>query len=96
MKVLGVEPKNTRMLEKIARAERIQQHWTKEDASWTTYIEVQDNAMTRVRRALCRRHLHRWQDAFEDLKRAQELAPDDPLPRPATQVGELSVSHLAA
>ena len=34
--------------------------------------------MARVYRALCRRHLHRWQDAFADLKRAQELAPDDP------------------
>jgi tetratricopeptide (TPR) repeat protein len=76
-KVLGVEPRNTRLLEKVARAEKIQQHWTEEDAAWTTYIKVQDSAMARVHRALCRRHLHRWQDAFEDLKRAQELAPDD-------------------
>ena len=77
-KVLGVEPKNTRLLEKVARAERIQRHWSQEDAAWTTYIKVQDSAMARVHRALCRRRLHRWQDAFEDLKRAQELAPEDP------------------
>ena len=32
--------------------------------------KVQDSAMARVNRALCRRRLHRWQDAFEDLKRA--------------------------
>jgi tetratricopeptide (TPR) repeat protein len=77
-KMLGVEPKNTRVLEKVARVERVQQHWTEENAAWTTYIEMQDSAMARIRRALCRRRLHRWQDAFEDLKRAQELAPDDP------------------
>jgi tetratricopeptide (TPR) repeat protein len=77
-KVLGAEPKNTRVLEKVARAEKIQQHWSEENAAWTTHIEVRDSAMARVNRALCRRRLHRWQDAFEDLKRAQELAPDDP------------------
>jgi tetratricopeptide (TPR) repeat protein len=94
-KVLGVEPKNTRMLEKVARAERIQQHWAKEDASWTTYIEVQDNAMARVHRALCRRRLHRWQDAFEDLKRAQELAPDDPEVQHASKLFEQMGKFLA-
>jgi tetratricopeptide (TPR) repeat protein len=77
-KVLAVEPKNTRVLEKVAQVEKTQQHWTEENAAWTAYLEVQDNAMARVNRALCRRRLHRWQDAFEDLKRAQELAPDDP------------------
>jgi tetratricopeptide (TPR) repeat protein len=77
-KVLSAEPKNTRILEKIARAEKSQQHWAEENAAWTAYLEVQDKATARVHRALCRRRLHRWQDAFEDLKRAQELAPDDP------------------
>lgn len=78
MKALSAEPKNTRVLEKVARVEKTQRHWTEENAAWTSYIEVQDNAMARINRALCRRRLHRWQDAFEDLKRAQELAPDDP------------------
>ncbi len=77
-KVLGAEPKNTRVLEKVARAEKSQQHWAEENAAWTTYIAMQDSATARVNRALCRRRLHRWQDAFEDLKRARELAPDDP------------------
>lgn len=77
-KVLSAEPKNTRILEKIARAEKIQRHWTEENAAWAAYIEAQDSAMARINRALCRRRLHRWQDAFEDLKRAQELSPDDP------------------
>lgn len=77
-KVLGAESKNTLILEKIARAEKIQQDWTEENDAWTAYIEAQDSAMARVNRALCRRRLHRWQDAFEDLKLAQELAPNDP------------------
>ena len=77
-KVLIKDPKNSRVLEKVARAEKIQHHWAEENAAWTTYLERQDTAMARINRALCRRRLHRWQDAFEDLKRAQELAPDDP------------------
>ena len=77
-KVLAVEPKNTRVLEKVARVEKDQHHWAEEDAAWTTYLEVEENAVARVNRALCRRRLHRWSDAFEDLRRAQELAPDDP------------------
>ena len=32
-KVLATEPKNTRVLEKVARAERAQQHWTEENAA---------------------------------------------------------------
>ena len=94
-KVLGVEPKNTRVLEKVAQAEKIQRHWTEENAGWTTYIEVQDNAMARVRRALCRRRLHRWQDAFEDLKRAQELAPDNPEVQHASKLFEQMGKFLA-
>ena len=77
-KVLAVEPKNIRVLEKVARTEKTQQHWAEEDVAWTAYLEVQDNAVARMNRALCRRRLHRWHDAFEDLKRARELAPDDP------------------
>jgi tetratricopeptide (TPR) repeat protein len=77
-RVLGMEPKNTRVLEKVARAERAQQHWAEENTAWTAYLEVQENAVARVNRASCRRRLHRWQEAFEDLKKAQELAPDDP------------------
>ena len=76
-KVLAVEPKNIRVLEKVARMEKSQQHWTEENAAWTTLIETQDSATARINRALCRRRLHRWSDAFDDLKRARELAPDD-------------------
>lgn len=78
LKVLEGDPKNVRVLEKVARLEHQAEHWTKENIAWTTCLEVQDNALARVHRALCRRRLHRWQDAFDDLHRAQELAPNDP------------------
>jgi tetratricopeptide (TPR) repeat protein len=77
-KALSVDPKSIRVLEKMARAEKTQQHWAEENTAWTTYLDVQESAMARINRALCRRRLHRWHDAFEDLKRAQKLAPDDP------------------
>ncbi|HWM25081.1 MAG TPA: tetratricopeptide repeat protein [Chthoniobacterales bacterium] len=77
-KLLRADPKNTRVLEKLARLEKKQQHWAEENSAWTALIEAQDNATARINRALCRRRLHRWQNAFEDLERARELAPNDP------------------
>jgi len=77
-RVLHAQRKNIRVLEKVARAERAQQHWAWEEASWTSYIALSDGAYPRIQRALCRRRLHRWEDAFEDLKRARELSPNDP------------------
>lgn len=77
-KVLAVDSKNLRVLEKVARIEKSQQHWAEENSAWTAHLAVQDNAMARINRALCARRLHRWHEAFEDLHRAQELAPDDP------------------
>jgi tetratricopeptide (TPR) repeat protein len=76
--VASAEPKNVRVLEKIARLEKRRQFWTKEDAAWSALIVAQESAMARINRALCRRRLHRWHDAFEDLEKARALAPDDP------------------
>jgi tetratricopeptide (TPR) repeat protein len=77
-KVAGADPKNVRVWEKIARLEKRQHFWTKEDAAWTAIIALQEGAVARINRALCRRRLHRWHDAFEDLDKARALAPDDP------------------
>ena len=77
-KVVAADPKNVRVLEKMARLERRQHFWSKEDAAWTALIAVQESASARINRALCRRRLHRWHDAFEDLDKAHALAPDDP------------------
>lgn len=77
-RVAAVEPKNVRVLEKIARLENRQRFWMKEDAAWTLLLAAQESAVARINRALCRRRLHRWHDAFEDLDKARTLAPDDP------------------
>lgn len=77
-KVVAADPKNVAVWEKIARLEQRQHLWTKEDAAWTAIIDLQDSAVMRMNRALCRRRLHRWHDAFEDLEKARALAPDDP------------------
>ena len=77
-KVADADPRNIRVLEKIARLEKRHQFWTKEESAWSAIIAVQDGAVARINRALCRRHLHRWHDAFEDLEKARTLAADDP------------------
>ena len=76
--VVAANPKNARVWEKIARLEKRRHFWTKEEAAWTALLSLDDNAIARINRAMCRRYLHRWHDAFEDLERARALAPDDP------------------
>jgi tetratricopeptide (TPR) repeat protein len=77
-KVAGADPKNIGVWEKIARLEKRRHFWTKEDEAWTGLITARDSASARINRALCRRQLHRWHDAFEDLEKARTLGADDP------------------
>jgi tetratricopeptide (TPR) repeat protein len=77
-KVADADPKNVRIWEKIARLEKRRRFWTKEDAAWSALLSLQENAVARINRALCRRRLHRWHDAFEDLEKAKAVGPDDP------------------
>ena len=77
-KVADADSKNVRIWEKIARLEKRRQFWTKEDAAWSALLALQENAVARINRALCRRRLHRWHDAFEDLEKAKAVGPDDP------------------
>jgi tetratricopeptide (TPR) repeat protein len=77
-KVADAEPKNVRVWEKIARLEKRRHFWTKEEAAWTALLAVHENAVARINRALCRRRLHRWHDAFEDFQMARVGAPEDP------------------
>jgi tetratricopeptide (TPR) repeat protein len=77
-RVADANPKNIRVWEKIARLEKRNHFSTKEETAWTAIIAIQDNAVARINRALCRRRQHRWHDAFEDLDKARALAPDDP------------------
>ena len=76
--VTAADPKNIAVWEKIARLEKRQHFWAKEEAAWTALLAAQESAVARINRALCRRRLHRWHDAYEDLQAAQVAARDDP------------------
>ncbi len=76
-KALGRDPKNERVLRKIAELEHVHRHWIEEDAAWSRLIKTRDSADARLKRAIARRQLHRWEDAFADLQRARLLAPDN-------------------
>ena len=75
---LQAEPRNTRVLEKVARAHEAQRHWDESETAWTTLVRVQEGATALVHRAVARRHLRRWTEAQADLHRAEEIGPDDP------------------
>lgn len=77
-KVTAADPKNVRLWEKIARLEKRHHLWVKEEAAWTAILAVHENALARINRALCRRRMHRWHDAYEDLQVAQATGRDDP------------------
>jgi tetratricopeptide (TPR) repeat protein len=77
-KVAAADPKKPGIWEKIARLEKRHHFWMKEQEAWTAALAVQQNALARINRALCRRRLHRWHDAYEDLQAAQAAGRDDP------------------
>jgi tetratricopeptide (TPR) repeat protein len=94
-RVAAADPRNARVLEKIARLEKRRHFWSKEDAAWSQLIALQDTAIARINRALCRRRLHRWHDAFEDLEKARPLAPDDPEVQRGARLFERTGKFLA-
>jgi tetratricopeptide (TPR) repeat protein len=77
-KVIQSQPKNRRVREKIALLQQSQNHWSEADSTWSEALQMKDSATARINRAVCRRRLHRWPEAFDDLHRAQQLNPDDP------------------
>ena len=94
-KAIAADPKKARVLRKIARLHRRQDQWQEENAAWTALLEIEDNATDRIDRALCRRRLHRWSEALDDFRRAQELAPDDPDVRRGAKLFERLGKFLA-
>ncbi|PYI89293.1 MAG: hypothetical protein DMF03_08115 [Verrucomicrobia bacterium] len=76
-KALGPDPKNERVLRKVAELEHAHRHWIEEDTAWSTLIKTRDSADARLKRAIARRQLHRWEDAIADLQRARLLAPEN-------------------
>lgn len=94
-KALRPNPKNLRVLNKIARAHRAQEQWPDEEAMLTVMLEVKDDAGTRMERALCRRRQYRWSDALDDFHRAQELDAGDPDVRRGARLFERLGKFLA-
>ena len=88
-------PKNTRVLRKIARLHRRQGQWAEEERALTALLNIEENATDRINRALCRRRMHRWTDALDDFRRAQELAPEDPDVRRGAKLFERLGKFLA-
>jgi tetratricopeptide (TPR) repeat protein len=74
---LTADSSNTRVMHKLARAYRRLNRPADEDAVLTKLLEREDDGAVRMERALCRRRLHRWTEALDDYRVAQELAPDD-------------------
>jgi tetratricopeptide (TPR) repeat protein len=77
-KVLAAQPKNRRVLKKIALYEQSQQRWAEAITAWSRLPKLQDDAIASINLAVCQRRLRDWDHAFQNLHRAQELAPDDP------------------
>jgi len=95
-KALALNPKNLRVLGKVARVYRAQEDWAAENAAWTAVLDVEENATARIARALSRRRLHRWSEALEDFRAAQQLAPDDPDVRRGAKLFERLGKFLSA
>ena len=87
-KVAEAEPKNRRVRDKIAMLQQNERHWNDAEAAWTDSLEIKESATARVNRAVCRRRLHKWPAAFDDLHRAQQLTPEDPDVRRWTKIFE--------
>ncbi len=79
---------NVRVLRKIARLHGAERRWIQENETLTRLLAIEDNATDRVERALVRRRLHLWPEAMEDSRRAQELQPEAPEVRAATELFE--------
>lgn len=76
-KSVAASPRNARVLRKIAQLQQAEHRWADADSALGSLIGIADNAPDRIARSLCRRRLHRWSDALDDYRRAQQLAPDD-------------------
>ncbi len=93
----AVRPKDRRrrVFIKIARLEQANGRWAEAAAAWTRGMKGRENAPALLSRALCYRHLHSWEAALADVRRAAQLAPDDPLVRQELAVHDRLGKFLA-
>src|SRR5215212_2435111 len=77
-KVIQGQPNNRRVVEKSAVLHQSLQHWADAEKAWDAAIRLKETTSARLNRAVCRRRLHRWNEAFDDFEHAQRLGADDP------------------
>ena len=77
-KVAQSQPNNHRVRQKLALLQQTLEHWTEADSAWGSVLALKETATAHLNRAVCRRRLHRWDEAFEDFERARKMSPDDP------------------
>ncbi|MDQ6655412.1 MAG: tetratricopeptide repeat protein [Verrucomicrobiota bacterium] len=90
-KALAADPRNRRVLRKVAALQHAQGRWAEEETAYSALLALEDNGSDRMARALARRRLHRWDEALQDEQRARELAPADPDVRRGAKI----FAHLA-
>ena len=94
-KAHAADPTNARVLRKLAQLHARENRPVEENAAWTALLLMEENPTDLIARALARRRLHRWTEALEDFRRAQDLAPDDPDVRRGAKLFERLGKFLA-
>ncbi len=74
----SLQPKNQRVLAKIGALHQRNQRWSDAIEAWTRSLQIKDNAIARINRAVCYRRLRMWEQAFQDFHHAQKLGADEP------------------
>src|SRR5437762_2746580 len=77
-KVGQSQPNNHRVRQKLASLQQTLEHWTEAESVWGSVLALKEIPTAHLNRAICRRRLHKWNEAFDDFERARKLAPDDP------------------
>jgi len=75
------QDRRPRIYLKIARLEQADAHWAEAALAWTRGMKEHETASALVNRAICYRHLHSWEAARADLRRAEAAAPENPIVR---------------
>ncbi|MFN2476764.1 MAG: tetratricopeptide repeat protein [Chthoniobacterales bacterium] len=90
-RALLANPYQPALLRKLARMQNTQGHWAEESKTLTSLIKLEDRADAHLARAMSFRRQHRWPEALQDFRRAQEMAPEDPeVQRLANVFGRIS------
>ncbi len=95
-KSLALRPRQPRLLQKIADLHEAAQDWRQTEEALTKSLALQETAATFIDRALIRRRQQHWTEALADLRRAQELQPNAPEVRRATELFERVGKFLTA